>query len=80
MLDEGIMLLGSALRQRLEPVGVVCDAHLLGPLFHAGGHSVGYAAVQTGTVFHHVYHLVVDILRQVTVHLLLVEHILAEIL
>ena len=80
MLHEGVVLLGSTFRQGLEPVCVVCDAHLQGPLLHAGSYCVGYRAVQAGTVIHHVNHLVVDVFRQVFVHLLTIEHILAKIL
>ena len=46
MFYEGVMLLGSALRQRLEPVRVVGYAVLFGPLLHARGHGVGYRTVE----------------------------------
>ena len=50
MLDEGIVFLGSALCERLEPVRVVRHTVFLGPLLHATGHIVGYRTVQRSTV------------------------------
>ena len=79
MLHKSIVFLGSTLGQRLEPVRIVCDAHLQGPLLHAVSHSVSDASVQAGAVVHHVNHLVVDVLGQVTEHLLLVEDVFAKI-
>ena len=46
VLHKGVVLLGGAAGQGLEPVGVVGDAHLHGPLLHAGGHGIGYGAVE----------------------------------
>ena len=80
MLHEGVVLLGSTLGQRLEPVCVVGHAHLHSPLLHACCHGVGYRAVQSCTIVHHVNHGVVDFLRQVLIHLLTCEDVLAEIL
>ncbi len=79
VLYEGVVLLGGALGQRLEPVRVVRHAVLLGPLLHAGGHGVGYGAVEARAVVHHVDERVVDLRRQVLVHLGAVEHVLAEV-
>ena len=79
VLDERVVLLGGAFGQRLEPMGVVCDAVLLGPLHHAGSHLVGYLAVELCAFVDDVYHLVVHTLRQILVHLLAVEDILAEV-
>ena len=45
VLHEGIVLLGSTLRQWLEPVGIVGGTHLQGPLFHTLGHGISDAAV-----------------------------------
>ena len=78
VLYKGIVLLGSTLGQRLEPVGIVRAAHLLSPLLHAGSHRVSYRTVQRRTVIHHVNHLVVDVLWQVLIHLLAVEHVFAK--
>ena len=76
VLDERVVLLGCSLRQRLEPVGVVGDTILCGPLLHAGSDNIGNLTIQTGTVVHHVDHLLKDILRQILVHLLTVEDFL----
>ena len=78
VFDEGIVLLGSALGQRLEPVGIVGDAHLHGPLLHAGSYCIGDGTVQTSTIVNHINHLVVNLSGQVFIHLLLGEDILAE--
>ncbi len=78
MLHEGVVLLGSTLCQRLEPMRIVRYVHLLSPLLHACSHGVGYSSVQPCPVVHHVNHLVVDILRQIFVHLLAVEHVFTK--
>ena len=41
VLNERVVLLGSAFGKGLEPVGVVCHAVLVGPLLDALSHSVG---------------------------------------
>ena len=76
---ESVVLLGSTLGERLEPVGVVCGTHLLSPLFHASSHSVGYATVQAGSIVDDIDEFRIYVGRQVFIHLLTVEHILAEI-
>ena len=50
MLDERVVLLSGTLGQGLEPVRIVGDAILNGPLLHAGSYSVGYGSVETGTI------------------------------
>lgn len=80
MLHESVVLLCRSLGEWLEPVRVMRDTHLQRPLLHAVGNGIGDAAVQTGTVIHHVNHLVVDVGTQVFMHLLFVEDILSEIL
>ena len=80
MLNKRVVLLGSTLSQRLEPVCIVCYAILRGPLLHTLSHSIGYGTVETCSVVHYVNHLLVHVLRQVLVHLLTVEDLLAEIL
>ena len=79
MFDEGVVLLGGTLGEGLEPVGVVGDAHLLGPLLHPFGDGVGDGAVETGTVVDDVDEVVIHVGGQVLVHLLAVEHVLAEV-
>ena len=56
------------------------DAHLHGPLLHAGGHGIGYGAVEGRAVVDDVGELGVDGGGQVFVHLSAGEHILAKIL
>ena len=77
-LHEGIVFLGCALGQRLEPMGIMGHTHFKCPFLHAGSHSIGYRTVQTGTVIHHVNHLFVDVLRQVLIHFLAVENVFAK--
>ena len=79
VLHEGIMLLGRTLGERLEPVGVVGDAHLLGPLLHPFGDGVGDGTVETGTVVDDVDEFVIHFCGQVFVHFFAVEHVLAEV-
>ena len=78
VLDEGVVLLGCALGERLEPVCVVSDAVLVCPLLHAFSHSVGYRAVETRTVVDDIDELFVHFARKILVHLRTVEHVLAE--
>ena len=63
VLHEGVVFLGSAFGQGLEPVRIVCNAHFHGPPFHAFSNSVSYGAVQSGTVINHVDHLLIDVGR-----------------
>ena len=79
MLHKGIVLLSRTFREGLEPVGIVGDAHLLGPFLHAFSHRISDASVETGTIVHHIDHLVVDLCREVLKHLLAVEDVFAEI-
>ena len=80
MFYEGVVLLGSALRQRLEPVRIVCHAILRSPLLHAGSNSVSYVTFQTCTVVDDINHLFIDILWKIFIHLLTVEHLATVIL
>ena len=80
VLDKRVVLLGSALVQRLEPVGVVRHTILRGPLFHAFGDGIGHLAVKPCAVIHYVNHLLVHVLGQVLIHFLAVEDPAAEIL
>ena len=80
MLDERVVLLGGALCQRLEPVCVVCHTVLISPLLHAFSHGISDGTIQCGTVVDHVDKLLIDICRQILVHLGTVENLLAKIL
>ena len=72
------MLLGSAFGQWLEPVGVVRDTVLVGPLLHALGNLVGNRAVEFSTVVDYVDEFLINVARQVLVHLRTVEYFLTE--
>ena len=74
------MLLGCAFGEGLEPVGVMGDTQLCGPLLHAFSHSISHLAVELRAIVHHVYHLLVHILLEVFVHLLTIEYFATKIL
>ena len=79
MLDKGIVLFGGAFGEGLEPVGIVCHTVFLGPLPDAGSHTVGNRAVETCAIVNHVNQFVINVSRQIFVHLGTVEHILSVI-
>ena len=79
MLDEGIMLLGRTFCQWLEPMGVVGCPHILGPFLHTLSHRISDAAIETGTIVDDIDELCIDLSREVTIHLLAVENVFAEI-
>ena len=78
MLNERVVLLGSAFGKGLEPVGVVCHTVLVGPLLDALGHGVGDVAVESCAIVDYVYQFLINIGWQILVHLLSVEYLLAE--
>ena len=80
VLDERVVLLGCAFREGLEPMRIVRHAVLLGPRHHAGSHSIGHLAVEASAVVDDIYHLIINVLRQVLVHLLAVENMLSKVL
>ena len=80
MFDERVMFLGRAFCQGLEPVRIVRHAVLLGPRHHAGSHSIGHLAVEAGTIVDDIYHFIINVLRQVFIHLLAIEDMLAKVL
>lgn len=80
VLYEGVVLLGCTLGKRLEPVCVVGNTILVGPLLHTFGYGVGDGAVELGTIVDNVDKLLVDVSRQILVHLGTVEDLLAIIL
>ena len=80
MFYESIMLLSSTFREWLEPMCIVRNAVFVSPLLHPLRHLVGDGAVETCTIVNYVDEFLVSIFLQVLVHLLAIEHILAEIL
>jgi len=76
MLHKGIVFFCRALCQGLKPVCVMCHPVFVGPLFHAFGHCIGDGTVQTCSVVDDIHQLLIDVNRQVFVHLRAVEHIL----
>ena len=80
VLDKGVVLFSSTFRQRLEPVGVMGNAILHGPLFHTSSYSIGHIALQTGSIINDINHFLINLLGQILVHLLAVEHFLTEVL
>ena len=80
VLDEGVVLLGRSFRQRLEPVCIVCHSILGSPLLHALSHNIGNLTIKARPIVHHIYHCLIDVLRQILVHLLTVKDLLTKIL
>ena len=80
MFDKGIMFLGGAFGQGLEPMGVVCHTILLGPLSHARGHGIGDGAVEGCSIVDNVNHLLVHVTLQILIHFRACEDFLSEIL
>ena len=78
MLNECVVLLGCGVGKRLEPVSTMCYAKLHSPLLHAFSYLVGSCTIKWCAVVDYVKHLVIDLLRKILEHLLLVEYVLAE--
>ena len=79
VLDEGVMLLGRALRQGVEPVRVVRGAFLEGPFLHTRRDGVGCLPVEGRTIIDRVDQALERLSRKILEHLLAVEDQLAEI-
>ena len=62
MLDEGIVLLGRSLSQRVEPVRIVGDTLLHRPFFHASGYGVCGFPIQRSTVVDGLYQFLKSLL------------------
>ena len=76
---KGIVLLGRAARQGLEPVGVVVGTVLQRPLAHACGNAVGNFARERRTVVHRVEQRRVSLLVEILTHGGASEYLLSEI-
>ena len=74
------MLLGCTLGEGLEPVSIVGYAILNSPLLDTSGNSIGYRTVETCSIVDYVNELLINILREILLHLLTVEDILTELL
>ena len=61
VLDEGVVLLGGALGEGLDPVGKVCGAVLHGPVAHTGCNGVCHLGVKGLALLHGLLHGVVDL-------------------
>ena len=79
MLHEGVVLLGSAFGEGLEPVGVVGDAMLHGPLLHTLCHCIGNGAVESGPVVDDIDEFLIHVGGQILIHLLACEDVFAEV-
>ena len=80
VLHKGIVLLGRAVGEGLEPVGVMGHTTFLGPLAHALGHGICDAPVEVCAVVDDIDELLVDVRRKILVHLLAIENLACEIL
>ena len=67
-IREGVVLLGRAARQRLEPVGIVVGAVVEGPLAHAGGDAVGQLELEWGAFLHGVEQRHVGMIFDISAH------------
>ena len=80
MLDKGIVLLGSSLGQRVEPVCIVRGTVLNRPALHTLGNAVGNGAVKRRIIVNYINELIVYILWKILEHLLAVEYLYRKIL
>ena len=79
VVDKGVVLLGSAVCERLEPVGDMRHIVLQRPFLHAGGHLVSYSQVERKPFVDAVYKSIIGLGFKITTHLLAGEHKLAEV-
>ena len=63
MLNEGIVLLGRSLGQRMEPVCIVGNTLLHRPFLHAGSYGVCCFPIQRSTVVDGLYQFLKSLLR-----------------
>ena len=76
-LEEGVVLLGGAAGERLEPVGEVRRAAVHRPLLEGVGHLVGDGGIERRVVAHRVQQRLRRVLRQILAHDALVEDVRA---
>ena len=77
VFEEGIVLLGSSLRQGLEPVGHVGGPHLHGPLLHALSDFVGRLHIERHAVSQCLTVLLISAGGEILEHLRAVEDVLS---
>ena len=80
IFDKGIVFLGRALGERLEPVGVMRGTHIQCPVLHTYSHIVGHFAVERGPVVEHIAESPVGLCREVACHLFSSEDVAAVII
>ena len=79
MVYKCVMLLGSGLGHRLEPVGIVAGTVVDSPTHHTAGHAVGDLNRQRLLVVYRINENLVCLFREIFKHLLAVEHLLCVI-
>ena len=80
MLYESVMLLGSCLCERLEPMGVMAGTIVYGPLLHTCCNAVSHAAGERLLVVDSVNQRFIRLDRKILKHLLSVEHLAGIVL
>ncbi len=79
VLHKGVVFFGSAVGQRVEPVGIVAGTVIDGPALHAFGNAVGHVERQRLFVVNGVDQSVIGGFRQVFKHCFTVEYVFAVI-
>ena len=75
VLHEGVVLLGGALGEGLEPVRIMRDAHLDCPLLHALCDGIGGVHIKRASGVEGFGVAPIDFERKILAHLLLVENV-----
>ena len=78
VLYKTVVLLGRAFGERLEPMSAMRCPQFHRPLLHAGSHSIGSCHVEHRLALDDVAHLLINISRQVLLHLLPVENVFGK--
>ena len=75
VLNKGVVLFGGAFGEGLEPVCIMRDAHLDGPLLHALGDGIGGVHVEWASGVEGLGIAPINVERKILSHLVLVENI-----
>ena len=78
MLNEGIMLLGSSIGERLEPVSTMGHTKFHSPLLHTVGNLVGCLTIEWGTIVYDIKHLGVGVFVKILGHLCFIKDVLGK--